>query len=80
MHGNSLWNLVLVASILVLLVVVAAIGIACAFNPQWGIRHFSRRLTGGGELRRDWNQLNMSLAGVALAAVAIYMLYHLFWK
>jgi len=40
------------AVVVAMLVVFAAIGIGCAFNPDWGIRHFARSLMGGGELGR----------------------------
>jgi hypothetical protein len=46
-------NFLKVALGFAMLIAFAAIGIGCAFNPDWGMRHFGRSLTGGGELRRE---------------------------
>jgi hypothetical protein len=63
-----------------MLIVFAAIGIGCAFNPDWGIRHFSRTLMGGGELRKEWNQMQMSVLGLIFSGLAVYMIYALIFK
>ena len=61
-------------------VACAAIGIGCLFNPDWGMRHFGRSLMGGGELRKEWNRMNMSVVGLIFASGALYMLYVLLLK
>jgi len=68
------------AVVVAMLVVFAAIGIGCAFNPDWGMRHFGRGLMGGGELRRDWNRMQMSAVGLIFACVALYFIYFLIFK
>jgi hypothetical protein len=69
-----------VAVVVVMLVVFATIGIGCAFNPDWGIRHFARNLMGGGELRKDWNRMQISIFGLIFAGGALYLIYALFFK
>jgi hypothetical membrane protein len=66
--------------VLVMLIVFAAIGIGCAFNPDWGIRHFSRSSMGGGELRKEWNRMQMSVFGLIFAGFALCMIYVLIFK
>ena len=68
------------ALLLAFLLAFAAIGIGCAFNPDWGMRHFGRDLMGGGELRRDWNRMQMSAVGLIFAGVALYFIYFLIFK
>jgi hypothetical protein len=68
------------ALLLAFLLAVAAIGIGCAFNPEWGMRHFGRSLMGGGELRKDWNRMQMSAVGLIVAGVALYFIYALIFK
>lgn len=60
---------------LALLLTLAAVGLGCAFNPDWGMRHFGRRLMGGGKLREDWNRMGMSASGLILAGFALYQVY-----
>jgi hypothetical protein len=73
-------NLAKAALLLAFLLAFAAIGIGCAFNPDWGMRHFGRSLMGGGELRKDWNRMQMSAFGLIFAGVALYLLYRLIFK
>ena len=73
-------NFAKAALVLAFLLAFAAIGIGCAFNPDWGIRHFGRILMGGGELRKDWNRTQMSVVGLIFAGVALYFIYALIFK
>jgi len=75
-HGFS-WDVVKIAIVAVLLLAFAAIGLGCLINPDWGMRHFGRSLMGGGELRKEWNRMGISIAGLAFSGFAFYMLYHL---
>ena len=70
----------LLAFLLAFLLKFAAIGIGCAFNPNWGMRHFGRSLMGGGQLRKDWNRLQMPAVGLIFAGVALYLIYVLIFK
>jgi hypothetical protein len=63
-----------------MLVVFAVIGLGCVFNPDWGIRHFSRSLMGDGELRKEWNRMQMSAVGLIFAGFALWMIYVLIFK
>jgi hypothetical protein len=65
---------------LAMFIVFAAIGLGCVFNPDWGIRHFSRSLMGGGELRKEWNRMQMSVFGLIFASFALGMIYVLIFK
>ena len=69
-----------VALLLAFLLAFAAIGIGCAFNPDWGMRHFGRNLMGRGELRKDSNGTQMSAVGLIFAGVALYLIYALIFK
>lgn len=60
-------NVVKVGLVLALLLGLGEIGIGCAANPDWGMRHFGRSLMGGGELRKEWNRLQMSATAASLA-------------
>ena len=62
------------ALLLAFLLPFAAIGIGCAFNPDWGMRHSGRSLMGGGELRKDWNRMRMLAVGLIFAGVALYFI------
>ena len=73
-------NLAKAALILAFLLAFAAIGIGWVFNPDWGMRHFGRSLMGGGELRKDWNRMQMSAVGLIFAGVALYVAYVLVFK
>jgi len=73
-------NIAKVGIVLALLLRFAAIGIGCAVNPDWGMRHFGRSLMGGGELRKEWTRMQMSAVGLIFAGFAIYLLYALFFK
>jgi hypothetical protein len=73
-------DLAKVAVVVAMLVAFAAIGIGCAFNPDWGMRHFARGLMGGGELRKDWNRMQMSIFGLIFAGLALYLIYALIFK
>ena len=64
----------------VLLLAVGGIGLGCLVNPDWGMRHFGRSLMGGGELRKEWNPIQMSVAGLVFAGSALYILYDLFLR
>ncbi len=68
------------ALLLIFLLALAAIGIACIFNPDWGIRYFARSLMGGGELRKEWNRTQMSTFGLVFAGIAVYLIYRVFCK
>jgi hypothetical protein len=68
------------ALLLAFLLAFAGIGIGCAFNPDWGMRHFGRSLMGGGELRKDWNRMQMSAVGLIFTGVALYLIYALIFK
>ena len=72
-------NIAKVGIVLALLLGFAAIGIGCAVNPDWGMRHFGRSW-GGGELRKEWNRMQMSALGLIFAGFAIYLLYAVFFK
>ena len=69
-----------VAITLALLLAFATIGIACAFNPDWGMKHFGRSLMGGGELRKDWNRMQMSGFGLVFTAFALFLIYVLIFR
>jgi hypothetical protein len=69
-----------IALVLAMLIMFAVIGIGCAFNPDWAIRHFSRSLMGGGELRKEWNRTQMSVLGLIFAGFAFFMIYILIFK
>ena len=73
-------NLAKAALILAFFLAFAAISIGCVFNPDWGMRHFGRSLMGGGELRKDWNRMQMSAVGLIFAGVALYVAYVLVFK
>jgi hypothetical protein len=73
-------NFAEVALLLASLAAFAAIGRACAFNPDWGMRHFGRSLMGNGELRKDWNQTQMRALGLISAGLAVYLVYALIFK
>jgi len=73
-------NVVKAVLLLAFLLAFAAIGIGCAFNPGWGMRHFGRSLMGGGELRKDWNRVQMSAVGLAFGGFALYMIYELIFR
>lgn len=73
-------NFAKAALLLAFLLAFAAIGIGCAFNPDWGMRHFGRSLMGGGELRKDWNRMQMSAVGLIFSGVALYLIYVLIFK
>lgn len=73
-------NALKIALVLAMLIVFAALGIGCALNPDWGIRHFSRTLMGGGELRKEWNRTQMSVLGLIFAGFALWMIYVLIFK
>lgn len=73
-------NTLKIALVLAMLIAFAAIGIGCAFNPDWGIRHFSRILMGGGELRKEWDRMQMSVFGLIFAGFALCMVYVLIFK
>jgi hypothetical protein len=44
------------------------------------MRHFARGLMGGGELRKDWNRMQMSIFGLIFAGLALYLIYALIFK
>lgn len=73
-------NLIKVALLLAFLLASAAIGIGCVFNPDWGMKHFGRSLMGGGELRKEWNRIQMSAVGLVFAGIALYLAYVLILK
>jgi hypothetical protein len=73
-------NLAEAVLLIAFLLALAALGVACAFNPDWGMRHFGRSLLGGGELRKDWNRMQMSALGVIFTGVALYFTYVLIFK
>jgi hypothetical protein len=73
-------NIAKVALLLAFLLAFVAIGVGCAFNSDWGMRHFGRSLMGGGELRKDWNRMQMSAVGLIFAGVALYFTYVLIFK
>ena len=73
-------NFAKAAFLFVFLLAFAAIGIGCVFNPDWGMRHFGRSLMGGGEMRKDWNRMQMSVVGLIFAGVALYFIYALIFK
>jgi len=75
-----MFNAVKVAVVLAMLIAFAAIGTGCALNPDWGIRHFSRTLMGGGDLRRGWNRMQMSACGLIFAGFALWMVYVLIFR
>ena len=78
--GWDMLDLAKVALLLAFLFAFAAIGIGCVFNPDWGMRHFGRSLMGGGELRKDWNRLQISAVGLIFAGFALYLISLLIFK
>ena len=64
------------AMLVFVLVAFVCIGIAQVMNPDWFIRRSSARR--GGGLLSDWNRSQFQIVGVIFAAVAAYILYHLF--
>jgi len=44
------------------------------------MRHFGRSLMGGGDLRKDWNRMQMSAVGLIFAGGALYFIYSLIFK
>lgn len=73
-------NVAKFAFFLALVLALALVGVGCAINPDWGIRHFSRGLMGGGELRKDWNRTQMRALGVIFAGFAVYLIYATFFR
>jgi hypothetical protein len=73
-------NALKIVLVFAMLIVFAVIGIGCAFSPDWGIRHFSRSLMGGGELRKEWNRMQMSVFGLIFAGFSLWMIYVLIFK
>ena len=73
-------NFAIGAAVFIFLLGLAAIGFGCAFNPDWGMRHFARGLMGSGELRKDWNRTQMSAFGLIFACVALYLIYAIIFK
>ncbi len=78
-HGSG-WEVLKVALVVVFLLGFAAIGVGCLLNPDWGMKHFGRSLLGGGELRKEWNRIQLSAAGLIFAALGLYLLYVLLFK
>jgi len=74
MHQDSVWKL---AFGVVILLAFAAIGVGCVISPEWGIRYFGRTFRRGGDLQREWNHIAISLAGLAFAGFAFYVLFEL---
>jgi hypothetical protein len=73
-------NFAKTALLFAFLLAFAAIGVGCALNPDWGMRHFGRSLIGGGELRKGWNRMQMSAGGLIVAGVALYLIYALIFR
>jgi hypothetical protein len=73
-------NVARVAFLLMILLAFAVIGIACIFNPDWGMSHFGRSLLGGDELRKEWNRMQMSVLGLIFAGFALYLIYALIFR
>lgn len=73
-------NFAKVALLLLVLLAFATIGVACVFNPDWGMKHFARSLMGGGELRREWNRMQMSVLGLIFTCFALYLIHALIFK
>lgn len=73
-------SLAIVALLLGFLLGLVALGITCVFNPDWAIRHFARSLMGGGELRKEWNRMQMSALGLIFAGLALYLICALLFK
>jgi hypothetical protein len=48
MGPDHVLNVAKAALLAVFLLVFAAIGIGCALNPDWGMKHFGRSFMGGG--------------------------------
>lgn len=71
MHQNSLWTTMLLAVVLLLF---AAIGVACVINPDWLIKR-SPGMRKGGEMLTEWNRTQAQDFGVIFAGCAIYGLY-----
>ncbi len=77
---SGMLNVAKLVFLLALLLAFAVIGIGCAFNPDWGMRHFGRSLMGGGELRKDWNRMQISAVGLIFAGFALYLIYALLFR
>ena len=61
---------------LITLILFAIIGIGCVVSPQWAMKHFGNpHLLGGGELRREWNSLQITLFGVVFGGFGLYGSY-----
>lgn len=67
-----------IAFLIALLVCIAAIGIGCLINPDWGIRNLgSAYLRGGGKLKREWSRIGVQIMGALMTGFAIYLVFHL---
>jgi len=67
-----------VALLVAVLVALAIVGIGCLVSPDWGIRHFgSIHLRGGGDLRREWNSVQVQLVGGVITAFVLYLVFHI---
>jgi len=78
--SGDMLNFAKVTLLLALLLVFAAVGFGCAFNPDWSMRHFGRSLMGGGELREEWNRMQISAVGLVFAGFALYLIYILIFR
>jgi hypothetical protein len=61
----------------ILLVFVACVGIAHVINPDWFMKRSG--VPKGGEMLTEWNRLGFQIAGAAIVAFAVYVLYTIFW-
>jgi hypothetical protein len=67
-----------VALLVAVLVALAIAGIACLVSPDWGIKHFgSIHLRAGGDLRREWNRVQVQLVGGVITAFVLYLVFHI---
>ena len=69
-HGENIWKLALLATVLV---IFFCIGVAHVFAPDRFIRRSGVRK--GGEMLTDFNRLGFQIAGIFFATLAGYLLY-----
>ena len=67
-----------VGALVAALVALAIAGIGCLVSPDWGIKYFgSIRLRTGGDLRREWNRVQVQLVGAVITAFVLYLVFHI---
>jgi hypothetical protein len=75
LHNDTPWNPWKLMVVVAFLVLMACVGIAHVFNPDWFIERSGVRK--GGEMLTGSNRFGFRYAGAFLAVGAVYMLYSL---